>query len=227
MAFADPDRRRAYAREHYLRNRQAYIDGAKRRQDTKRWRAKRKAAGLKVNGGVWKRLAENVDRAAKRGREYWPAGCRVKPTEEVRVKPPRRPWHDPALSKAERWKMRYAMDPEFQAREYLKALKYKRARREMIAESGLPQWRVALLRIQSHRCAYCSDHMPSVTDRVIDHVIPISKGGAHEWDNLAVVCKACNQTKAARDPTVRQVEAARRQRGAMSGQLPLLPLEKV
>jgi len=72
----DPDKRRARAKRHYERNRQKYIDAAKRRQDTKRYRAKRKAAGLKVRGNVWERMAESAKRAAKRGKEYWPQAIR-------------------------------------------------------------------------------------------------------------------------------------------------------
>lgn len=234
MPSADPEKRRAWSRAHYERNRQKYIDAAKRRQDTKRWRAKRKAAGLKSRGCVWERLRENVGRAAKRGKEYWPAGLleagwrrtgvwpeRI-PAKPTRADRPRKPWNDSALSEAERWRLRYRMDPEFQAREYLKALKRKRARRKMIAKSGLQQWKVSLLRIQSRCCAYCDAHMVDVTDRVIDHVVPISRGGPHEWDNLAVVCKPCNARKHNSMPTDRQIAKAQRQRRMYSGQLPLI-----
>lgn len=29
----------------------------------------------------------------------------------------------------------------------------------------------------------------------IDHLIPVSRGGGNEWDNLAIVCRSCNSTK--------------------------------
>lgn len=32
----------------------------------------------------------------------------------------------------------------------------------------------------------------------IDHIIPLSVGGAHTWDNVACCCRACNASKAAR-----------------------------
>jgi len=34
----------------------------------------------------------------------------------------------------------------------------------------------------------------------IDHVWPLSKGGKHEWNNLAIACPTCNLRKSARDP---------------------------
>lgn len=43
-------------------------------------------------------------------------------------------------------------------------------------------------------CEYC-DGLFSVTDLHFDHVTPLKKGGRHSPDNLALSCKACNQSK--------------------------------
>lgn len=49
------------------------------------------------------------------------------------------------------------------------------------------------------RCEYCNrDLLASFNDYdswQIDHVIPLSKGGIHEYDNMAVSCKTCNFLK--------------------------------
>ncbi len=42
-------------------------------------------------------------------------------------------------------------------------------------------------------CQYCGQQAES-----IDHVIPRSKGGAHEWDNVVACCRSCNSYKADR-----------------------------
>lgn len=39
-------------------------------------------------------------------------------------------------------------------------------------------------------CDYNSDEYPS-----IDHIIPISKGGCHTWDNVQLLCRGCNVIK--------------------------------
>jgi len=44
------------------------------------------------------------------------------------------------------------------------------------------------------RCHWCGRRLTSSTLE-IDHIIPISKGGAHEADNLCASCKSCNTSK--------------------------------
>ena len=41
-----------------------------------------------------------------------------------------------------------------------------------------------------HRCQYCGASAEN-----IDHVIPKSKGGPHEWDNVVAACRPCNTRK--------------------------------
>ena len=40
------------------------------------------------------------------------------------------------------------------------------------------------------RCQYCSAPAES-----IDHVVPRSKGGPHEWENVVAACRRCNTSK--------------------------------
>lgn len=41
-------------------------------------------------------------------------------------------------------------------------------------------------------CAYC--HLP-VKNPTIDHIVPLSRGGLHEYSNLAPACGPCNKSK--------------------------------
>lgn len=45
-------------------------------------------------------------------------------------------------------------------------------------------------------CAYCG----TKHDLTIDHVIPISRGGKQNWENMVTACMTCNQKKADRLP---------------------------
>lgn len=57
------------------------------------------------------------------------------------------------------------------------------------------RWRVsrlAAIQRDGDVCTYCG-----CTDGefVVDHVIPTSRGGTHDLDNLAVACRSCNASK--------------------------------
>ncbi len=45
------------------------------------------------------------------------------------------------------------------------------------------------------RCQYCGAAAENV-----DHVIPRSRGGPHEWDNVVAACRRCNSKKENRLP---------------------------
>jgi 5-methylcytosine-specific restriction endonuclease McrA len=41
-----------------------------------------------------------------------------------------------------------------------------------------------------HRCQYCGAAAEN-----IDHVVPRSRGGPHEWENVVAACRPCNSRK--------------------------------
>jgi len=49
------------------------------------------------------------------------------------------------------------------------------------------------------RCYLCHRHIP-IGGRHVDHILPLSKGGAHTASNLAVACASCNLSKSAKLP---------------------------
>lgn len=54
-----------------------------------------------------------------------------------------------------------------------------------------------LFRRDGHTCMYCLTELP---DRQLtrDHLIPVSRGGKDEWENVVAACRFCNQKKADR-----------------------------
>ena len=58
--------------------------------------------------------------------------------------------------------------------------------------------RFEVLKRDGFKCTYCGEGPPDVV-LVVDHVIPVAKGGGNEEDNLTTACKTCNQGKAARN----------------------------
>lgn len=106
----------------------------------------------------------------------------------------------------DRQAIRYLSDPEkFRAygRQYqkdhpevYKASRHKRRAKIRSCEiNDLTSEQVSLLLDNFKFCIYCS----SKEMLSIDHVIPISRGGANTLSNLVVACKKCNNSKRARD----------------------------
>lgn len=57
------------------------------------------------------------------------------------------------------------------------------------------EWRVirtATLKRDGERCHYCAQQAGPF---VVDHVIPVSKGGTEDPSNLVVACRPCNASK--------------------------------
>lgn len=57
----------------------------------------------------------------------------------------------------------------------------------------------ALFARDRHICLYCGDHFTRA-ELTRDHVLPISKRGRDEWENVVSACLACNLKKSNRTP---------------------------
>jgi len=57
----------------------------------------------------------------------------------------------------------------------------------------VPLTRRAVFARDGGRCVYCGNVATS-----IDHVVPRSRGGRHEWANVVSACRRCNHVKADR-----------------------------
>lgn len=72
-------------------------------------------------------------------------------------------------------------------------------RRRAIQRAGVsPSAQVAWTKRQKKVCHWCGKRCAK--DFHIDHIIPLSKGGAHELRNLCIACPPCNLRKSAKDP---------------------------
>lgn len=56
--------------------------------------------------------------------------------------------------------------------------------------------RVEVFRRDGFRCAYCGATPPALLE--CDHIVPLSRGGSNDLDNLTTACRACNRAKGAR-----------------------------
>jgi len=63
----------------------------------------------------------------------------------------------------------------------------------------VPATRLAVMLRDAYICQYCGD-MPGHSHLTVDHVVPRSRGGVHDWHNLVTACKRCNQKKGSYTP---------------------------
>jgi len=74
----------------------------------------------------------------------------------------------------------------------------KRAERRLRAsgyERSLP-YKKRMVLASGRPCSYCGIPNP----RTVDHIVPTSRGGGHQWWNLAECCLSCNSEKGGRTP---------------------------
>ncbi len=86
----------------------------------------------------------------------------------------------------------------------------RRARMSALMEKRLEHakgagWLAKKLKDQGGRCHYCGSAMLHANgDRMslgraptLEHLTPLSRGGAHHWENVAASCLLCNGLKGA------------------------------
>lgn len=63
----------------------------------------------------------------------------------------------------------------------------------------VPATRASIMLRDAYICQYCGES-PGHNNLTVDHVVPRSRGGAHDWHNLVTACKRCNQKKGSLTP---------------------------
>ena len=63
-----------------------------------------------------------------------------------------------------------------------------------------------LFRRDDHRCQYCGKRGSDLT---LDHVLPRSRGGPTNWENVVACCRSCNARKRDRTPEEAGMDLAR------------------
>lgn len=63
----------------------------------------------------------------------------------------------------------------------------------------VPSTRAAVMLRDAYTCQYCGE-LPGRNHLTVDHVLPRSRGGAHDWENLVSACTRCNQKKGSQTP---------------------------
>lgn len=71
---------------------------------------------------------------------------------------------------------------------------------KLACDKGI-HWKALAEKQGSMRCSVCGRECVCTEDRkgsmypTVDHIIPISRGGTHTWNNVRLVCRGCNASK--------------------------------
>jgi 5-methylcytosine-specific restriction endonuclease McrA len=76
----------------------------------------------------------------------------------------------------------------------------------------VPLNRRAVFARDAHECQYCGRPAES-----IDHVVPRSRGGLHDWENVVAACRPCNLRKG--DRLLQEIAMSLRRRPIVPRQL--------
>lgn len=101
------------------------------------------------------------------------------------------------VARARRWA---EANPEKANAASLTSSRNRRARKRGADEQHTPADIAEILRRQKYRCAYCGTSVRKISNRHVDHIMPLSKGGSNGKGNLQVLCPPCNLRKAAKHP---------------------------
>ncbi len=123
----------------------------------------------------------------------------LSPEEKEKLLEKERIWHKTKRNKNPNYRIRATERQRQWRKEHSEEYRlnkkiYKHLRRArrwgQLGDFTKEEW-VGICEQHDYRCAICKERK----DLTIDHIIPLSKGGTHEKDNIQPLCMACNQKK--------------------------------
>lgn len=180
----------AKVRQYQCDNRDPYRERSKHYMRTRR--AKLVASGLTGNGLPRKGEINRMITAIKN------AG-RCPSVPELVMREQRRYWASNPEAKTEHyrrwaqlsWWLQYATDPRLRFYHREKSKRRKAIARGNTAVMIKPQAIITRFNDFENACAYCG----SRSSLQLEHIVPISKGGAHDISNIVPACRSCNFSK--------------------------------
>lgn len=157
---------------------------AKRAEYARKSRAKRRAA----------MTPEQADAERAKKRSYNQA-YELSPEQRARANERSREWYSANKERRDEVRRLWAAANPDAYRIYAQN---RRARKR--EQAGVVSIDIAerLLRLQRNSCATC--RQPLGGEYEIDHIEPLSRGGANDDSNLQLLCQSCNRAKGAKDP---------------------------
>ena len=139
----------------------------RRRQARERYR---RASGAIVRKNVCVRCSERLE-TTRVNRQYCIKCKRIRQYE----------------NKSRAWKLK----PEHYRAKSIEHQQNRRARKHGATSTHLDRQFLDVLKLECDCCVYCYSN----EKLTIDHIVPLSRGGTNEMNNLVLACKSCNSAK--------------------------------
>ncbi len=81
----------------------------------------------------------------------------------------------------------------------------RRAKLKAVGGAHTAQDILRMMKMQKYKCAYC--HASILSNKHVDHIMPIALGGGNDISNIQILCATCNLRKGAKDPIKFRQEA--------------------
>jgi len=179
----DLERSRAQKRTYAAANREAI--NAKNAERLREWR--------KANPELARQRSTETSRKFREAnpayfREWYQRNLE---RERARARKSMRKWRDahPEDERQRRRRYREANIDEVRKRELENT-----HRRRALKGSASPMLVEYMAQLLTMPCTYCG----TTENITVDHIVPLSRGGEHETDNLAAACYSCNSSKGAK-----------------------------
>lgn len=182
--LANREKRLEQARAYRIANRQKMIDYLKQwRQDNP----------VKFKEGTERWRKANMEKHRHYGRQY-----KLRNREKVRASSLEyyRRTRDKNKNKRQEYhRKRWETDPEYRKRMYIAHMNRRaRIKGSTVNPKSITSFIRRVKSMKTAVCYYCESRVPS-KDIHFDHIIPLSKGGAHSIENLCTSCSHCNHSK--------------------------------
>lgn len=163
-------------------------DKGAERERLRKWRA----ANREKDNAQKRANNRKLERRAKRAAWYQANKERIRPARIARYAEHRAD----RIAYSKEW---VAANPE-RARELGRIAMHRRRARKRNADGDHTAADLAeILAAQKHRCAYCRADLRR-TNKHVDHIVPLARGGSNGRSNLQYLCQPCNQAKNWKDP---------------------------
>ena len=194
---------------------------AKNAAKMRKWRAAnpekaRKSSRIYSRNRRW----ANIEKSRERERQYYGVNrdriraqnklsYAASPQRQEKAKARHKEWQeanwDKTLQRNREWKAanpskRYNQNKKHRLANPETYREYARTRiaRKKNQEGWIPENCEYLLWVfQEGLCAYCTEVL---IEYEVDHKLPLSRGGPHDWSNICLACPSCNRKKSKKTP---------------------------